>query len=73
MTEIFLFDRTLTLGQKVRIGRIARRWTQDDLAYEAQVTQGAVSALERDLTLYPAAKHRILKALGLLDEEAERA
>lgn len=65
MTEVFVFDRPLTLGQKVRIIRIAKRWTQDDLADEASVTQGAVSALERDLTIYPAAKQRVLEVLGL--------
>ncbi len=71
MPEVFVFDGLLTLGQKVRIARITRRWTQDDLAYEALVTQGVVSALERDLKIYPAAKQRILAVLGLLDEQAE--
>ena len=65
ISEVFLFNEPLTLGQKVRISRIAKRWTQDDLAYEANVTQANVSSLERDLTLHPAARQRILKALGL--------
>jgi transcriptional regulator with XRE-family HTH domain len=65
ISEVFLFNQPLTQGQKVRIARIARRWTQDDLAFEAQVTQGLVSALERDLRVYPAAKERILQALEL--------
>ena len=68
MTEVFLFDRSLTLGQKVRISRVARRWTQDDLAFEAGVTQGAVSALERDIKVFPLAKKRILKILNLNGE-----
>ncbi len=63
ISEVFLFNEPPTLGQKVRIARIVRRWTQDDLAYEANVTQANVSALERDLRVYPAAKERILKAL----------
>ena len=65
MSEVFIFNQPLTLGQKVRIARIARRWTQDDLAYEAQVAQGDISALERDLKVYPAAKQRVLKVLEL--------
>ena len=66
ISEIFLFKEPLTLGQKVRIARIARRWTQEDLAYEAQVTQANVSALERDIRVYPAAKQRILKVLEIV-------
>lgn len=65
ISEVFIFSELLTLGQKVRIARIARRWTQDDLAYEAQVTQANVSAVERDLRVYPAARQRILSILGL--------
>lgn len=65
MSEVLFLDYNLTLGQKVRIARIARRWTQEDLANEAEVSQGNVSALERDLKVYPAAKERILSALNL--------
>ncbi len=65
ISEVLLFNEPLTFGQKVRIARIAKRWTQDDLAYEAQVTQANVSALERDLRIYPAAQQRILKILEL--------
>lgn len=68
MTEVFIFDRPLTLGQKIRISRIARRWTQDDLAFEAGVSQGVISALERDLPVYPAAKRQVLEVLGLNGE-----
>ncbi len=68
MTEVFLFDSNLTIGQKVRIFRVARRWTQEDLAFEAGVPQGIVSAMERDLPLYPSAKQAILQTCGLLSE-----
>jgi transcriptional regulator with XRE-family HTH domain len=71
MTEIFLFDEVLTLGQRIRITRIAKRWTQGDLACEASVPQGCVSALERDLKVYPAAKQKILQVLRLLDDQPE--
>ncbi len=65
ISEVFIFNEPLTLGQKVRIARIARRWTQDDLAYEANVTQANVSALERDIRVHPAARQRILKVLEI--------
>lgn len=68
MAEVFIFDQPLSLGQKIRIARIARRWTQDDLAEEALVAQHQVSALERDLPVYPSARQRILKILGLNGE-----
>jgi len=63
--EVFLYCQSLTIGQQVRIARIVRRWTQDDLARVARVTQANVSALERDLRVHPAAKQRILEVLGL--------
>ena len=65
ITEVVLFNEPLTLGQRVRIARIARRWTQDDLAYESDVTQANVSALERDLRVHPTAKQRILRVLEI--------
>ena len=70
MVEVLFFSESLSLGQKVRITRVAKRWTQSDLAYEADVPQGCVSALERDLRIYPAGKKRILKVLGLDSPEA---
>lgn len=63
ISEVFVFDQPLSLGQKVRITRIARRWTQNDLAYQANVTQGNVSSLERDRRVHPAARQRILAVL----------
>lgn len=66
--EVLLFSEPLTLGQKVRIARVARRWTQDSLAYEAEVTQANVSALERDIRVYPAAKQRVLNVLEIHNE-----
>lgn len=70
MGEFFIVNEQLSLGQQVRILRIARHWTQDNLASKSCVTQGQVSALERDLPVYPSAKNRILKILGL-DSESE--
>ena len=68
MAEVIIFQTPLTLGRKVRILRISHGWTQDDLALEANVPQGRVSALERDLPVYPSAKQRVLKVLGLNSE-----
>ena len=65
ISEVLFFNEALTLGQKIRIARIARRWTQDDLAFEAKVTQANVSALERDIRTHPGAKTRVLNTLEI--------
>ncbi len=71
ISEVLFFSEQLTQGQKVRISRIAKRWTQCDLAYEADVTQGIVSAMERDMHVHPSARKRILIALGLAEGSAD--
>lgn len=65
MSEVLFLSEHITLGQKVRILRISKRWTQDDLALEAGVTQAQVSAVERDLKVWGKAKEKILAAVGL--------
>ena len=55
-------------GLKIRLARIARGWRQVDLAFFAQVTQHDVSSLEKDYRTYPAARLRVLEALGLEEE-----
>jgi len=65
MAEVLIIPEDLTLGQKIRILRIARRWSQQDLADEALVTQGEVSSIERDCRVAQPAKQRLLRALEL--------
>jgi transcriptional regulator with XRE-family HTH domain len=56
-----------SLGMVIRIARIARRWEQDDLAYEAGVSQQTVSSVERDVLFggFSFAVPHILKALEI--------
>ena len=68
MSDICYFPFTLTLGSKVRLSRIARRWRQTDLAHEALVTQEEVSAMERGRYVCPLAEKRILERLGLMGD-----
>jgi len=70
MAGILIISGDFTLGQKVRMLRVARRWRQIDLATMAGVQPSAVSALERDCRMYPGDKLRILESLGLdMDDE----
>ncbi|MFC1942527.1 hypothetical protein ACFLWU_04850 [Chloroflexota bacterium] len=69
MAEIIYFRTPLTLGQKVRICRIACRLTQNELSKLANTTQAQVSALERNLFVYPAAKNRIFASLNMREDK----
>lgn len=62
---LLLAADTSDLGLLVRLARVARRLKQADLADLAGVMPQQVSSLERGVYLYPAARERILKALGL--------
>ena len=64
--EILFLDG-ISLGQRVRIARLLKRWRQVDLAQIAAVTQTNVSSLERGASVFPAARLRILNALDLED------
>jgi transcriptional regulator with XRE-family HTH domain len=63
--DVFVSPVPLTLGQRIRMARIALRWRQEDLADAALVPQHIVSMLERDLPVYPEAKRRLLAYLGM--------
>lgn len=73
MTSVLVIDQPLTIGQKVKLLRIARNWRQFDLAFHAAVTTYGVSLIERDLE-YPAeALRRIATTLGVelgVDDDA---
>ncbi len=69
-TDILVLEG-VSLGQRVRVERVLRRWRQSDLADLAEVPQYRVSALERDAPVYPAARKRILAALDLEDPYAD--
>ena len=65
--DVLLFKRPLSEGQRVRLHRIAAGYRQVDLAEIAGVPQHAVSSVELDHPVYPAARARILAVLGLDD------
>lgn len=58
----------LTLGQKVKLTRLAKGMRQVDLAALAKVQPGEVLALEKDRWIPLHRKIAILKALGFEDE-----
>lgn len=67
MINDFFIATNVSFAMMIRLERICRGWRQTDLAERAGITQTEVSALERGLYLYPAARRRILNVLGLLD------
>lgn len=65
MTNVLEFARPLSIGQKVRLLRIACGWRQCDLAHHAAITPAAVSALERDIDHNPRVVERVQAVLGM--------
>jgi transcriptional regulator with XRE-family HTH domain len=62
--------RELTRGQRVRIARIARGWTQRELATEAGLLERTVSLVERDhTTLRDKTIFKLSRALDLSVED----
>lgn len=71
MTSVLVFDHSLSLGEKVRLLRIARGWRQCDLSFHAAITPAAVSALERDIAHNFRVVERVEAALGVeLDDDS---
>ena len=48
-----------TLGDKIRVARTARRWSQNILSTVAKTTQGVVTRLERNLSVDPDEKKKV--------------
>jgi transcriptional regulator with XRE-family HTH domain len=71
MTEDLFLPTNLTLAEKVKLGRVARRMKQSDLARCVGVGQTDVSRLERGQNVRPGAEWRILRGLGLVGEGIE--
>jgi len=73
MGSRLLFRRQVDdVGLLVRLERVSRRMRQDDLAALAGVLPQQVSALERGAYLHPAARRRILAAVGLEENLAQQ-
>jgi len=61
----------VTLGQRARVARLIQSKRQVDIASEASVTVQEVSRLEKDAFVTPSRKKRILKILGMFDENED--
>ena len=55
------------LGARIADLRLSRRWRQEDLAYEAGVSNRTVQRIEAGTSVQVAMFLRVLRALGLLD------
>ena len=71
MVSFLLFDRELSLGEKVRLLRLSKRWRQIDVAAYVHCSPSDVSQLERDCAVPPGVKIRVLAALGIEDSQVE--
>jgi transcriptional regulator with XRE-family HTH domain len=58
----------LSLGEKVKLERVFRKWTQADLAQLAKVSQNTISKLERGFKIVETDQVRILLKLGITEK-----
>ena len=70
MNDIAVFTN-LSEGQRVRFTRLSKGLRQLDLASMAKVNLADITAIEKDRYLRKTRKERILRALGLLDDDNE--
>ena len=59
----------LDLGTRVRLTRVIRKWSQEQVAALAKTKQEDVSRLERNLKVDDVGKQKILRALGIAEKE----
>jgi transcriptional regulator with XRE-family HTH domain len=57
-----------TIGDKVRVSRAARNWSQGVVALIAHVSQITVSRLERNVQVDEKDKQKILAALDIAEQ-----
>lgn len=67
MTEALSFD-DLSLGMMVRIQRVCRRLTQQEMADMAEISQEDVALFESNQPLPPIIKLKLLRAYDLIVE-----
>lgn len=58
-----------TLGDKVRVARTSKRWSQEALATIAKVSQGVISRIERNLLVDEKEKEKVLKVLDIVENK----
>jgi transcriptional regulator with XRE-family HTH domain len=67
MVSVFVLDRELSLGERVRITRLVKGWRQIDVAAVARCSPSDVSLLERGIPISDGVKARIFNALGITE------
>ena len=68
--NVITIDYAISLGDKVRLLRLARNWRQFDLCFHAAVTPYALSLIERDL-FYPSEPLRRIAETLRVELEAD--
>ena len=71
MVSFLLFDRELSLGEKVRLIRLSKGWRQIDVAALVHCSPSDVSQLGRNCPVTTGVKLRVLAALGIEDFQVE--
>jgi transcriptional regulator with XRE-family HTH domain len=71
MANEILILEGLTEGQRVRFIRLSKKFRQIDLASQANVNPIDITRLEHDRWVRPTRRERILRVLGLLEDENE--
>jgi transcriptional regulator with XRE-family HTH domain len=67
LDELLTDEAALTeLGRRLEHHRLARNWTQDELAFEAQLGRATVQRLERGQPVQSVSLIKVLRTLGLL-------
>ena len=71
MTSILILEG-LTEGQRIKFIRLSKKFRQIDLASQANVNPIDIIRLEHDRFVPPTRKERILKTLGLIEDENDK-
>lgn len=67
LDELLTDDAALAeLGRRIERHRLQRNWTQDELAFEAQLGRATVQRLERGQSVQSVSLIKVLRTLGLL-------
>ena len=72
MTSSILILEGLTEGQRIKFIRLSKKFRQIDLASQADVNPIDIIRLEHDRFVRPTRKERILKTLGLIEDENDK-
>ena len=66
LTDHAMID-DLTLGATIKAARLVRGWSQEELAFRADLSQTVVSRVERGTNVSNQSTTRILNALEIID------